>query len=217
MPLKTFHFVSPSFTDAKLHDPSFADLVDVYDDRTKYWLIEPAKTLLTPTGLIAAFALSLGYFEGSEIYRSGKDSSGKSKKFFRSAFMRVFRTIPEAQHIHGKMADALYDQARCGFFHDGLFRNRVFFSDSRPEPVAFTLPRKNGVFDFSAPIESIMVNPARFLAGVEVDHERYVAQLRSGLHPSLEHSFRAAVELRWGLEEPERTVGMSESEFHGGA
>lgn len=95
MPHKTLHFVSPSFTYEKLESRRFSDLVDVFEDRMRGWLLNPAKHLLSlPHGAVAAVSLSMTYFEGIEIYHSGEDSSNRSKGFFRRGLQRVFGVAP---------------------------------------------------------------------------------------------------------------------------
>jgi hypothetical protein len=218
MPHKTLHFLSPTFTYEKLESPSFADIVDVFEDRMRGWLLEPAKHLLrVQHGFVAAVSLSMGYFEGIEIYCSGEDSAGKSKEFFRRGVQRVFGVAPEGAHLFDELVNALYVQARCGFAHDGMFRNRVFFSDVPPQALSFTWPRKNGQFVQDGHVESVIVNPARFIEGIEAHLGRYVSALRSESDTQLKESFLAAVELKWALNEPDRVIGMSADEFHRGA
>jgi len=69
------NYISPNFTWEKLENPSFDDLVDVFEDRLRNWLLEPAKSLLQlPHGFVAAISLLLTYFESIQTYISGQDS-----------------------------------------------------------------------------------------------------------------------------------------------
>lgn len=154
------YLVSPNYTHEKLESPSYRDIVDVFEDRMSNWLLSPAAYLLQlDSGDVAAVALALSYFEGIEIYCSGKDSKNKSKDFFRNGFQRVFAVDLSATHVYDEIADALYVQARCGFAHDGLFLNRVFFSSARPQALTVTWPRENGVFVKGADLQSVIINP----------------------------------------------------------
>jgi hypothetical protein len=122
------HFISPNFTHDKLQPPLYKDVLDVFEDRMLYWLIEPCKKLLaTKHGSVAAVALATNYIEGIEIYVSGKDSKGKSKEFFRRGFKRIF-SLAEG---HDFLVDALYANLRCGFAHSGLPASRITFSGLR--------------------------------------------------------------------------------------
>jgi hypothetical protein len=37
--------ISPNFPDEKLYNPSLEDLIDVFEDRVRWWLLEPAQAL----------------------------------------------------------------------------------------------------------------------------------------------------------------------------
>jgi hypothetical protein len=87
MPLESR--ISPNFSDEKYRTESLDDLIDVFEDRLKYWLLVPAKA--SSLAGLAALSLLLGYFEPHAIYRKGEDSKGQSKAFFRAGFAEVFR------------------------------------------------------------------------------------------------------------------------------
>lgn len=217
MPHVTSHFVSPSFTHKKLEPPFYKDVVDVFEDRMVNWLLEPAKKLLdVPHGSVAAVALATSYIEGIEIYISGKDSEGKSKKFFRRGFKRIFPivTVPILQEA---IADALYNLLRCGFAHDAMFRNGIYFSDVRKEVFTVTWPKKNGEFDPAGRLESAVINPHRFIDGIEFHFKGYLKELRALKPTAAKDSFLAAVNLKWKLGEPGPVIGMTEEEFLSGA
>lgn len=206
-------YISPQYTFEKLESPDYADIVDVFEDRMMNWLIEPAGKLLeTQHGCVAAVGLLLSYFEGIEIYYSGKDSVRKSKEFFRRGFQRVFPAYLGTPSLFDAVTNALYDQVRCGFAHDGLFRNRVFFSEARPEALNVTWPKKNGIFDEQGELESVVINPRRFCESVRFHFSGYIDLLRQ---PDAQRKagFLAAVNLKWALNESERLVAMSEDQF----
>lgn len=212
------HLVSPNYTHEKLESPNYLDIVDVFEDRMRNWLLAPAAQLLNSrNGMVAAVALALGYFEGIEIYHSGEDSNNKSKVFFRCGFQRVFAADPSATHVYDEIVDALYIQARCGFAHDGFFRNRVFFSTVKPQALNVTWPRKNGVFIEGGHLESVIINPQRFCEAIDIHFTNYIAALRAETDVGLKANFLAAVELKWAPNEPRRFVGMTEDEFYNGA
>ena len=120
------YFISPTSTHEKLQSPTFADCVDVFEERMGQWMIEPAEHLAQRGhGEVPAVALVLPYFEAIEIYRSGQDSSGASKAFFRKGFQDVFHIAPALSHLYDQVVDALYVQVRCGFAHEGPTKNRL--------------------------------------------------------------------------------------------
>jgi hypothetical protein len=189
-------------------------LVNVFEDRTRNWFFLPVSKLLDiPNCEIAAVALLVNYFEGIEIYLTGEDSKNRSAEFFARGFGRVFTIQGQDPGFSRKIAAAIYNQARCGFAHDGMFRNRVFFSRVRPDPILVTWPRKNGVFNRSAEAESIVINPPRFYDSIKIHFDSYVKKLREAADAQVKRAFENAVSLKWGLSEPDRAIGMTEDEF----
>lgn len=164
MPQEPETLISPHFLAEKLDKPSLEDLIDVLEDRVAHWLLEPAKSLLDSRhGQVAGFALLLSYFEGVWIYVKGEDSHQKSKRFFREAFVEVYSPSKLPVIALENIANVLYEDARCGFFHDSMFRDRIYFADlPNGAPLSITVPLKNGVPDEAGEIQTILVNPAQF-------------------------------------------------------
>lgn len=211
------HFVSPNFTHEKLESPDYLDIVDVFEDRMRGWFLTPAKQLLSSkTGVVAAVSLLTSYFEGIEIYRSGKDSHRASKEFFRRGFKRVFGVDSSGSHIFDRVVDSLYGEVRCGFAHDLLSRNRVFFSTVRPQAFNVTWPRKDGAFVTDGELESVIINPSRYCEAIELHFNKYIAALRNESDAEMKKNFLSAVDIKWALNQPGRIVGMSEAEFFRG-
>jgi len=209
-------FISPNFTSEKLDSPTYKDLVDVFEDRMRNWFLLPAAKLLRlPHGQIASVALLISYFEGIETYLTGKDSDNSSKAFFRSGFSKVFTIQGVSGELSTKIADAIYKQARCGFAHDGIFRNRVYFSGAHAKPILVTWPKKDGLIDSSGHVESIVINPARFYESIRVHFDGYIRRLREESDSALKQAFLSTVELKWAMNERDRVIGMSEDEFRG--
>jgi hypothetical protein len=151
---------------------------------------------------------------GIEIYLTGEDSKGRSEEFFARGFGRVFMAEEDLDlSFCREIAAAIYSQARCGFAHDGMFRNRVFFNRVRPEPILVTWPKKNGVFDRSRGVESISINPSCFYESIETQFNTYVKSLRDAANIEAKRAFEKAVALKWRLDERDRAIGMTEDEF----
>ena len=210
----TQNFISPNFSHEKLESATYEDLLDVFEDRIRNWFLMPAKRLLEiPHCQIAAVALLIAYFEGIEIYLSGKDSKNRSFESFAAGFSKVFSFQHEDPDALKIIARAIYDQARCGFAHDGMFRNRLFFSDVPSEPLKVSFPQKNGVLDLTQ-VESIIINPLRFYESIQIHFDRYLNCLRDGSDTSIKNAFEATVKLKWALDEPDRAIGITEKEFY---
>ena len=215
---RTHHFVSPRFTHVKLEPPFFRDVVDVFEDRMKYWFIGPAKLLLgAEHGEVAAVALTMPYFEGIEIYLSGEDSKGRSREFFMRGFRRVFPGFTGPEYLYERVASGLYESLRCGFAHDAMFRHGIYFSDVRKEPFTLTWPKKNGEYDLEGQLESAIVNPRSFVEGVERHFQNYVRELKAVGESEIKKKFQAAADVKWHLLSRERSIGLTEEEFYGAA
>jgi hypothetical protein len=208
------HFVSPRYTHRKLEPPFYRDVVDVFEDRMRGWLLTPALKLLDSDDFsIASVSLATSYFEGIEIYHSGEDSKNQSKAFFHRGFLRVFRLEGEPTAVQQRVTDGLYDLLRCGFAHDSIFRSGINFSAVRKEPLLVTMKRKNGQFDPTVPPESFVINPRAFVEGVEQHFTLYVRELRRAKDRTLKENFEKAIAMKWRLGEPGKTVGMTEEQF----
>ena len=208
------NFISPNFDHEKLESATYGDLVDVFEDRMRNWFLIPAERLLEiPHCQIAAVALLITYFEGIAIYLSGKDSKKNgSFEFFADGFSKVFSIQQQDENSSRTVARAIYDQVRCGFAHDGMFRNRVFFSDIPSKPLIFSFPKENGVWDLSQ-VESIIINLFRFYESIQIHFERYLKRLRDGSDMTIKQAFENAVKLKWALDQPDRGIAMSEEGF----
>ena len=210
----TLNFISPNFSHEKLETATYEDLVDVFEDRMRNWFLMPAERLLEiPHCQIAAVALLITYFEGIAIYLSGKDSKNRSFEFFADGFSEVFPIQHEDKDAPRIVARAIYDQARCGFAHDGMFRNRVFFSDVPSKPIIFSFPKNDGDLDLSQ-VESIIINPFLFHESIRNQFESYLKRLRDRSDTGVKEVFETAVKLKWGLDEEDRGIGMTEEEFY---
>ena len=209
--------ISPSYTGAKIEPPFFRDLVDVFDDRMRGWLIEPAKRLLqTSDGYMAGVALATTYFEGIEHYISGLEEGASSKVLFRRAFRSVFK-LDVTEEMSIAISDALYKSVRCGFAHEALPGMGIYVADSRKEAIFITWPKKDGQFDPKGKLQSAVINPHRFIKGIEIHLQSYVQRLRSKEPGDAKDKFLATVQAQWGLHKEPRYVHMSAEEFFSGA
>lgn len=114
------------------------------------------------------------------------------------------------------IANALYDFLRCGFSHDAMFRNRIYFSTERKEALTITWPKKDQEFDPAGKLESAFINPNRFCKAVRQHFTQYIGTLRAGTDLPLKSNFLAAIQLKWELGKPGPFVGMTEEQFFGG-
>jgi hypothetical protein len=204
--------ISPRFPASKLDTPTVDDLIDVFEDRINGWVLRPAESLMSiPHGGIAAFSLSLTYFEGIARYLQGRSSKGQSQKFFVIGFLDVFRHSDLPKKLLGRVADLLYSDARCGFFHDGMFRDRILFRRLPEQILSLTLPRRNGVVDTDGKIESIVIDPAGFLMAVRRHFLAFVKSLRDTSNSAAREKFFASFKRQCDWASGATIVAISET------
>lgn len=182
--------ISPSFTGDKLSSDSLSDCIDVYEGRVSGWLLRPARALLeVPHSEFAVLHLLLSYFEGWAQYRFGESSKHQSKEFFRRGFLDVFHRIawPHGEGDRDKIVDLLYDEARCGAFHDGMTRRGVFVKKTG-NAIMVTGNKKTGE------LGAIIIDVEIFLADVESQFRRYITALRDPQNEDLQTHFSRAWE-----------------------
>jgi len=195
-------YISPHFTQDKFDSPSLDDLIDVLEDRVCYWVLEPAKVLLEdPIRQVPGFLLLLTYFEGIWVYVQGCDSRGQSRKFFQEGFIDVFRCAGIGQYLLTSIAGVLYEDARCGFFHDGIFRDRIVFKRLEKGELLVTLPKRNGQIDETGEIESILVDTGRFSAAVERHFKGFLTCLRDPNKIEQRYKFERICQDKWRWDE----------------
>lgn len=206
--------ISPNYTDEKLNNPSIDSLIDVLEDRVKNWLLEPAKKIMgDPTGPIPAFCLLLTYFEGILIFVKGKDSKGKSHSFFEEAFTDVFKNSGLKKEFLSRIATVLYEEGRCGFFHDGMFRAKLFLKTLQDKDMLITVPRVNGIPDENGKIQSIVIDPCKFYTAIQKHFDSFINKLRDTNNTSLRDLFKKTCELKWNLSSNGTFIGMGYDEF----
>lgn len=208
-------YISPNYCHEKIENPQFDDLVDVFQDRIENWVLRPSEVLLRePPSQVAAIGILISYFEGIQIYLTGRDSRRKSKSYFINGFCQVFSSDYARME---KVAATLYELVRCGFSHDGLFKYGVFFSTTKNEPILITYARNpDGSPNLDAPAQSIIINPHLFYESIKLHFKKYLSELKEPANVSLREAFMQAVQLKWGLDKETPVLGMSEQEFLGG-
>ena len=103
----------------------------------------------------------------SHILRGGRDLSQRERQqgavesiLSRTDFAMCFATPPSIQSF--STTCLIYDDGRCGFFHDGMLRERILFSEQFEAEFVVTVPKIEGKPDQTGPIASILINPRSF-------------------------------------------------------
>lgn len=199
--------ISPSFEASKLDAPTVDDLIDVFEDRTLGWVLKPADFMMATPGLeITGFGISLAYFEGIWSYIQCLDSNNRSRDFFRGGFVDVFRSSGAPEILLERAAGVLYADARCGFFHDTMFRDRIYFSAWYGKPIAIMVPLVNGAPDPAGEIDAMVIYPKEYAQYLMGHFSKFVARLRDSANAELRANFEAFCRHQWDLGGPPRNI-----------
>ena len=208
--------LSRSFDHEKLENPSYDDLVDVFEDLWVGHIVEPARILLENNSCeIAATTLLSSYFESIEMYMSGTSSDGKSKEYFIKGFCRVFNSNENGVEI---LARHFYKHVRCSLAHGGLLGFKVCYSLEVVRPVIGTYPKdKNGNLITSGEVSSIIINPKLILSAIEAHIGKYIKELRTNTSTQQASNFKTMFSNQIGRMEGDLVVAATEEELFGSA
>jgi hypothetical protein len=173
--------ISPNFAREKLDNATYEDFVDVFEDRILHWLIRPiALCLKDRQSRLAAFHLSLSYFEAIASHLEGDSSRHRSKKLFVRGFCDVFSSMklepddpqrPIEHDIAEELAEVIYEDARCGLAHEAMFRSRVIVA-KLGAPFYCILSEDGTV------LHRIFVDIDCFIRDIEKHFKKYIEVLR---------------------------------------
>jgi len=173
--------ISPRFTAEKLDGASFEDVVEIFEDRIMGWLIEPANHLKSEQHAgFAILAIVLSYFEPIGQALEGSRNRGGSRKLFSKGLRAVFPDL--AAEESDALIGELYEQLRCGMFHDGLTREKVVISPASTHP--FVVEKNE-----DGSLKRVTVTPVNLMHHIEMHLRGYVAQLRDPANVQLRHNF----------------------------
>ena len=206
-------YLSPSFSHDKLDNPTFTDLVDVFEDLWRSYVFEPVKILFEiPNGDVAGMTVLCSYFEAIESLTSGLSSKSKSQEFFTKGFSKVFSSPIGMNEV----AKEVYIYIRCGLTHEGMLRSKVHYSRAGQKTFYLTYPKRpDGTLDTAAKCESIIVNPIRMHEGTLKHFNNYVSELRSGADQVQCDNFKMFITTQLEVGGSESIIGMTEAEFLG--
>jgi len=197
--------ISPSFGPEKLVNASIETKIEIYEDRIRGWIIRPARELLkTREGEHAALGISLSYFEGHQIFRTGQDSNGRSSEFFQGGFKAVFwhneagpggKDIALPADFLDLVASRLYGLGRCGIYHTGFARAGIFLAKASA-PISSSIEKATGR------ISAIFIDVGRFLADIEAELGVYLAHVRN----PAEMDSRGNFEKAWAITNPDGPI-----------
>jgi len=185
-------WISPHFTREKISPGVFVDWVDVWEDRFRGWWLAHAHSLRgQPDGVFLMVHIAVGLIEALEVAYQGKDSEGQSAKFFCDGFCRMFTAAKDAHVPPKDAASVLYKAVRCGLSHTALLKGPVYIvDDDRIPPLQINATPDGKIVD------SVILNPIKFLDVITMQFNRYVKALRDGQGPEAD-ALRKRFEEGW--------------------
>ena len=208
--------LTPKYDHEKVANPSLADLIDVFEDAWKGYILIPAQVLLnTPHGDIAAMTLLCPYFESIEALHRGESGVNKSKEFFIDGFLRVFEKIlgPVDEQAAKYAAKAIYVNVRSGVAHTGFPKDPVHFQRTNRNAFLLTYPRSPDGQLNTASVHSIVFNAERIHHAVIWHLDQYLKALRRPHETILQDNFNRLMRSEWGIGKGDNVVGMTEEDF----
>ena len=124
------------------------------------------------------FSASLSYFEPIGQALDGK--RGGSKKQFSRGLRAVFPDLDAAES--DALIGELYEQLRCGMFHNGITREKAVISPASEHVFAI---EKND----DGSLERVTITPVNLMYHLEAHVREYVRQLRDPTNVQLRINF----------------------------
>lgn len=183
--------ISPNFDQGKLDTNQIDDWVEIVEDRVVGWIFDQTKFLLKNRHHeYAVCHLLMSYSEGIMAYQKGQDSTGRSKPFFIDGFVSVFQSSGFPVDFLKRVAEILYQDARCGFFHDNMFKRRIHLADSGAA-INANVRKINGKIDPNGEITAVIIDARVLLQEVEKHFQEYLRRLRDPNNHELRDRFTA--------------------------
>src|SRR5262249_41589874 len=140
-------------------------------------------------GGIPAVCLLATYFEGYAICRDGVDSVGKSKAFFRGAFLEIFATLAYRRIFSGESQICGTKMPAADSFTTDSFGAELYFP-RKVRALEVTVSRVNGRPNPNGEIQSVLINPGELWKTLERRFAEYVAFLRDPRQVQLRANFK---------------------------
>ena len=174
------HTISPHYTLSHFESGK-VDEIDIYEDRVVGWQLNHAKGLehhpnkeIRQHAGFVILQICIAYVEGHMQYFNGEDSTGQSPQFFKDGIRKICLHLSDERVISDAWLDNLYGEVRCGLFHDGMTRRKVFLSGDYPSSIDFHTDA-SGV----ASVKAILINPHKLLQEIHDHFRGYIDDLRN--------------------------------------
>lgn len=161
---------------------SLDDDITLFDEQLTGWLFEHVRELGSAhysnhehSGF-AILMLVTAYFESIEAFKRG--APGPSKAYFVAGIRDVF---PSLTSMRRSVLEELYDQLRCGLYHQSAPKSRVSIAHAS-QPIAIEL-------DAARAIKGVTIDPWALAKAVESHFRQYIVDLRNPKNAALRHAF----------------------------
>jgi hypothetical protein len=191
--MPTAWFVAPGISIADLSDPpTFKEKTWVFERSVLGWQLEIADALINGSKAVAGsgyavLSIVASYPEMIWQFVNGRESKGCSPVAFREGMALIFPNVDLAETRWRDALDLIYDQVRCGLYHDGKARRHVILSHEFAAPI-----------QLSGSPPHIRINPHQ-LPGAFIFHfQQYISRLRAlGEHSQLGQNFVTFFDTHW--------------------
>ena len=141
--------------------------IRIYADQVIEWFLNFGRDLHYNAGFVV-LQIAMSQIEGIQQYWEGKSSKDGPGKCFRRGAKRILKLDKPAD----SWLKDLYNDARCGLFHDGMTRHRILVDNDRAHAIEHD------------PIDGyIIISPKKLLGAVRADFTKYIDALRNNSDP----------------------------------
>jgi hypothetical protein len=171
--------VSQNFTTDKINPEkaTIDDFIDVYEDRVFGWFIQYADKLRHDAHSgYAILSILLTLVEGQAIFLTGETSNNRSKEWFSKGLRDIFPEPKVTDESWKKLSNFLYDQLRCGLFHQGISKTNIIITTNLHGDKAFVIVIKE---DKDTGEMMAAINPHTLIDGFSQYFQEYFKEIRN--------------------------------------
>ena len=155
--------------------------IEVFEERVRGWQIEVAleveRQIMKANGkgvmghaAYGLIAIYFSFFETLGQFLAGKSSDSTARNFPKmsagDAFLEGFKYIYPTTSLSGADIKLIYSRVRCGLYHDGFTKRKVFIDGG------YRLP-------FEVSQGKVKMNPHIVVKDVAASFEKYIKELQS--------------------------------------
>ncbi len=195
-------FISPNFTAEQFPGgpQTLEEKLLVFTDRVRGWQLAIAEQVSVeiPHSGFGVLSIITSYFEMIGMYVHGPNQTKQvpaqggahtqkawgSRDYFEAGVNAVFPQLANAnaQHVRWFMK-AFYKNVRCGLYHQGATRSRIFLTGEIPDAVRFD--------DLGPDGHRVVINPRALVEHLKAHFSSYVLQTSNPANQAARQTFEA--------------------------